>query len=468
MSVTTHTTTSIHKTLYDGTKTYWRTRETVDVRIIEHMDKVLEVIAFDVEKHEEADRLYLDAEKLYKKLETSELLEQVEEKRAEYARMRKRVPLEEITRGLVRQVATQYILTRLITTETRLPRPILQPVGPGETPTVLEEDACMSENGDNGSSNESPRGTMVAETNAAVSLTVTTDGESADTSSITRSSEDQDEVEDSSPRNNSRSKPITPVVLLAEPRFAVDLSILTGDKAITYGPKGSAQTQRLDMLLSERPSNIEHITIVRARKKATKTEFHAALRSLKQDSAKLNAACSDAQRKAGLAVSSVDGFQSMIRKYDPAVMSLAQWRWIWACRRVCLQNYVKAVTKRLEELDRKNEGEDDLVEGALSGESANAVKVRRRKNNDGNASKLPSLSSKSGRHSLGNLRRLTRGSREPRPLDEFSSALSASILDHSNQNSKYGLVTYTGMSKSERKTKSSPYASASLDRLPSV
>ena len=77
----------------------------------------------------------------------------------------------------------------------------------------------------------------------------------------------------------------------------------------------------------------------------------------------LNKATSDAQRKAGLAVSSVDGFKkTVVKKYDPNVMSKAQWRWIWAISRVILQNFVAAVKVRLERYEReKNSGTCKLL-----------------------------------------------------------------------------------------------------------
>ena len=50
----------LHKTLWEGTKNFWRTRENVDVRIIEHTDaNALEIIGFSVDRHEEADRVFL-------------------------------------------------------------------------------------------------------------------------------------------------------------------------------------------------------------------------------------------------------------------------------------------------------------------------------------------------------------------------------------------------------------------------
>jgi len=161
---------------------------------------------------------------------------------------------------------------------------------------------------------------------------------------------------------------------------------------------------------------------------------------LQQDSSMLNKATSDAQRKAGLAVSSVDGFKNfaMSRKFNPDTMTLPQWRWIKAGRRVILQNYVAAVVVRLEQYERKKGGgvvngpdPAELVAGALSGGLEG--KPRRLKESRSGGTRLPFLmSAKTNRHSMSSLRRISRGSREPRPLDEFSLAFSGAVKKHAD------------------------------------
>jgi len=264
-------------------------------------------------------------------------------------------------------------------------------------------------------------------------------------------------------------------VVECEPRFAIDLACLTGDKSV--GPD-----KRLDMLLDagvvpdgmcfmcvfaicymcavwrahvlhtdplfsslshlfhtrthNNNTGIEHISIIRPRKKATNKEFNNTLRLLRQDSDMLNKATSDAQRKAGLAVSSVDGFKmTVVKKYDPNTMSISHWRWIWAIGRVILQNYVAAVVIRLERYEReireREEGIDpnELVESALVDEK----KPRRLKESRSGGTRLPSLTSaKTGRHSMSSLRRISRGSREPRPIDDFSAAFSGAVKKHAD------------------------------------
>ena len=50
-----------YKLLYSGTKKFWRTRDTIDLHIYIHMlCHVIEVIPFDVERHKELNRSYLE------------------------------------------------------------------------------------------------------------------------------------------------------------------------------------------------------------------------------------------------------------------------------------------------------------------------------------------------------------------------------------------------------------------------
>jgi hypothetical protein len=213
---------------------------------------------------------------------------------------------------------------------------------------------------------------------------------------------------------------------------------LTGDKT---HPK----TKKLEMLLEAPPEHIEHITIVRQRKKATNKEFNQALRSLRQDAQKLNMACSDAQRKAGLAVSSVEGFQSFMSRstFDPETMSIARWRWLKAGRRVILQNAVAAVTRRLERYSMNDFPGNDRVSDVPGGANDDASVKKRRMRPSASATKLPSIAQASRdmrkTHVATARSRITRGSRDPRPLDDFSATLSGMVKTHAEalQNNRF-------------------------------
>lgn len=78
-------------------------------------------------------------------------------------------------------------------------------------------------------------------------------------------------------------------------------------------------------------------------------DFKKALTKLQTDTMALNQACDSAGKLAGLAQSSVSGFQKMIanRNFMLANCSEAKLRWKKAVRRVMINNYVKAVRSRL-------------------------------------------------------------------------------------------------------------------------
>lgn len=432
----------VHKTLYDGNKNFWRTRESVDVRIIEHTDvDIIEIICFSVDKHEEADRIFISSDKLYKKLNNSELQEKVAGKREEYNRQRKRVPNEEIFRVLVRDSAVQWVLARLSPSTTTKPRhgaaaALNQQLEAAETLTegaVGTETSAGAVEGDTNTGgtvgtveSSATTGTAATETNTGEKIDADGSGDAVDGSTDSESGSNTGEEEAVKP---SAAKAVPDTV--CAPRFHMDIIPLTGD------PTVKADSTTLEYQVLEEPANIEVITVVRHRKKASKQEFNNALRNLRMDSQKLNAACSDAQRKAGLAVSSVDGFKNFASRmtYDPETMSIARWRWLKAGRRVILQNTVAAVTRRLE---RSSMNDVPAVGGDVRNTVGNlqgGLDDSRRLKPSNSTTKLPSLGSSVKalkRNSMGSVRRLTRGSREPRPLDDFSKAFSGALKEHAD------------------------------------
>lgn len=433
-----------HKTLFEGTKSFWRTGENVDVRIIEHIDAhALEIIGFSIEKYEEADRLFCDARKIFHKVDDHEIEERLVTKREELNRQRKRVPNEEIKAGLIRDAAVQYIFNRLNTSTTKKPRKnpdlILPSASTAATTDSTQEaaEATKEENTTAEGSETHPEGTT---TQGEGEKTSETDGDITQTStgashaSATTETEGQTNTDEDGIAEKSTGVVEVQEEELAEPRFAIELIVLTGDRT-------NPSTGLSEMLLTEEPTNIEHIRIIRQRKKASNKEFHAAVKALRQDAQKLTLAMSDAQRKAGLAVSSVEGFQNFLSRstYDPSKMSIAKWRWLKAGRRVILQNAVKAYTRRLE---RYTMGEAPSTEkeqqDAAAKAAADAKANRRRMKPSASTTRLPSLKDadtkgKNGRASFSK-HRIARGSRELRPLDEFSSALSGAIKIHNESN----------------------------------
>jgi hypothetical protein len=427
-----------HKTLHDGTKNFWRTGENVDVRIIEHIDaSCIEVIAFSVDKHEEADRIYLDAKRVFKKVDDNEIEEKMTAKREELSRQRKRVPNDEIKAGLLREAVVQYVMNRMNVTTTTIPKKErgvhshtnsnesnTDTSSGGETTNETFPSVADTENTGTNGENTTTAGTIAEEPADHGD----TDKEESDSINSARKEEGFTEGDSLEAKLEAAKKEATKVVKpeVCDPRFAIEMTPLTGDQI-------NQSTGLLAVTLSQEPLGIEHITILRQRKKASTKEFNTALKKLRQDHHKLTGAMSNAQRAAGLAVSSVEGFQGMLSRatFDPTKMTIAEFRWKKACRRVILQNAVAAVTRRLE---RYTMG-DAPTQASENQEGIKAqIQQRRRLKPSASATRLPSLGedSRASAKSTNSRRRIARGSREPRPLDDFSQELSSAIKEHAD------------------------------------
>lgn len=281
----------VHVVLFEGVKAFWRTRQNVDMRIVEHLNGAspcVEIIGYETDLAAESPRIYLDSKKLYDRLDAAEVDEKINAKREEYTRMRKRVPVEELRRTILQQMAVTFILARL---------------------AIMEEET--------------------AEVTAATTPTTT-----ADTNA-------EGVVETTSTTEAEADALTAAVASVAEITFRLAFVPASGDP-VNHG--------KVDMLLPGRPAGLEEITIAR-RKKTSMQDFHKEMRALKADHAQLNHACADAQRKAGLAVQSTDAFKNMLRNrstMDDSSFSMARKRWMWAGQKVILQNYVASVHRRLE------------------------------------------------------------------------------------------------------------------------
>lgn len=103
-----------HATIYEGTKNFWRTRTNVDLTFVEHVDlAIIEIISFNPDSHKEGPRIYVDAKRLYGLLDETTIEEKVSAKREELVRQRKRVPGEELRKGVIHSLANAYILARI-------------------------------------------------------------------------------------------------------------------------------------------------------------------------------------------------------------------------------------------------------------------------------------------------------------------------------------------------------------------
>jgi hypothetical protein len=99
--------------VYDGTKFYWRTRNTIDVCIVQHTPVgVLEVIAYDPSFNAEAPRIYIDLKVFTSKISQTEI-----DSKLSFAK-RNNVPLtEKFVRGVHDTMYSEFILNRLVLKE---------------------------------------------------------------------------------------------------------------------------------------------------------------------------------------------------------------------------------------------------------------------------------------------------------------------------------------------------------------
>lgn len=97
------------KVVFEGSKFFWKSRNTIDVWIIEHgFYEVFEIILYDPALNIEADRMYLSRNVLLKRLNPQEVDNQLS-----FA-MRNSVALTETyLTGLNQRVIADYVLARL-------------------------------------------------------------------------------------------------------------------------------------------------------------------------------------------------------------------------------------------------------------------------------------------------------------------------------------------------------------------
>ena len=96
--------------IYQGSKLFWRTRNTIDVTIVEHRDcNVTEVIAYEPSINVEAERIYLNSNILRTKLDHVEI-----DSKFSFAKQNN-VPIStEFTASVMSHAITDFIIPRLI------------------------------------------------------------------------------------------------------------------------------------------------------------------------------------------------------------------------------------------------------------------------------------------------------------------------------------------------------------------
>eukprot|EP01041_Mallomonas_annulata_P008125 gene8125-16679_t len=127
--------------IYVGSKFFWRARSSVDVHIYKHLrQNALEVIIFDVEKHKEMSRIYLDVEKMITAIGTETINNKILEMEAERASAD--VPADAIVfttemkrEESIRACISSFVLARL---QYREIGPSGQPASIAFTPSQLD------------------------------------------------------------------------------------------------------------------------------------------------------------------------------------------------------------------------------------------------------------------------------------------------------------------------------------------
>lgn len=99
--------------VFQGVKFYWRTRNTIDVTIVEHAEQDLtEIVLFDPALGKEAPRIYLSSTALYTKLDHDSI-----EYHISFAN-RNNVPVtEKFVTETVNKAKSDFLLSRLVITE---------------------------------------------------------------------------------------------------------------------------------------------------------------------------------------------------------------------------------------------------------------------------------------------------------------------------------------------------------------
>lgn len=104
--------------IYQGTKSYWRTRTTIDLMVVHHLGhNVLEVVTYEPSIDREAPRIYLDNTVLDSKIDQTEIEEKLKAAKEPILRRREVPDNEKLLKQIVNSTKVAYILNRLSITE---------------------------------------------------------------------------------------------------------------------------------------------------------------------------------------------------------------------------------------------------------------------------------------------------------------------------------------------------------------
>lgn len=105
-----------YEMLYSGSKHFWKARCHVEFNIMWHKEiHLIEVANFHIDLHEEGQRIYIDASKIFAEVDKAEVEARVRQKQEELMRQRKpRVMSEELAKTITAQLAVQLIVSRAV------------------------------------------------------------------------------------------------------------------------------------------------------------------------------------------------------------------------------------------------------------------------------------------------------------------------------------------------------------------
>lgn len=104
--------------IFQGSKCYWRTRNTVDIMLVLHNDfNVIEVITYEPTIDKEAPRIYLENSILNTKIDQEEVQEKLRAAKEIILRRREAPNADKLLKEIINNAKTDYILNRLFIAE---------------------------------------------------------------------------------------------------------------------------------------------------------------------------------------------------------------------------------------------------------------------------------------------------------------------------------------------------------------
>jgi hypothetical protein len=104
--------------IYQGAKCFWRTRNTVDIIIVQHNEfNVLELITYEPSIDKEAPRIYLDNLVLDSKIDKAEVEVKLKEAKEPFLRRHEVPNAEKLLKDIITAAKINYVLNRVFVAE---------------------------------------------------------------------------------------------------------------------------------------------------------------------------------------------------------------------------------------------------------------------------------------------------------------------------------------------------------------